>query len=305
MPAAAAPAAARPSASAAPFALWRRAHFTDRLYVAWFAGLGALVAWQRPDGWPMLVGLHVAALALIAALVAGAGRVPAAHAWYPLLMPLATFPEVARLNLMLVGGWRDAPLLAFEAWLFPEPPTAWLPRVTPVVLAELFRAGYLSYFILLLIVAGRFWRRGEEAPFRGVIAASVLAYLLCYVVFLAWPMEGPAHTLRHLPAPPTAGGPLRDLVLFVQQAGVHGNAFPSAHVAGALPPLVFAWRASRRLGIVLAGLIVLMGLGAVHDGYHYASDVVAGAVVGLAAAAIVLAAQHSPTWARRLKLPAA
>jgi membrane-associated phospholipid phosphatase len=305
MPAAAAPVAARPSALAAPITLWRRAHFTDRLYAGWFAGLGVLVAWQRVDGWPLLVGLHAAAIALIALLVAGAGRVPAAHAWYPLLVPLATFPEIARLNLMLVSTWQDAPLLAFEAWLFPEPPTAWLPRVTPVAVAELFRAGYLSYFVLLLIVAARFWRRREEAPFRGVIAASVLAYLLCYVVFLAWPMEGPAHTLRHLAADPIAGGPLRDLVLFVQRAGVHGNAFPSAHVAGALPPLVFAWRASRRAGTILAGLIVLMGLGAVHDGYHYASDVVAGAIVGGAAAAIVLAAQHTPVWARRLNLPAA
>jgi membrane-associated phospholipid phosphatase len=304
MPAAVTPAAARP-ASAAPAALWRRAHCTDRLYVAWFAGLGALVVWYRVDGWPLLAGLHAAAIALIALLVAGAGRAPAAHAWYPLLLPLATFPEVARLNLMIVPAWQDAPLLAFEAWLFPEPPTVWLPRVTPVAVAELFRAGYLSYFVLLLIVAARFRRRREEAPFRGVVAASVLAYLLCYVVFLIWPMEGPAHTLRHLGAEPIAGGPLRDLVLFVQRAGVHGNAFPSAHVAGALPPLVFAWRASRRLGLALAALVVLMGLGAVHDGYHYASDVAAGAIVGAAAAALVLAAQHSPAWARRLNLPAA
>ena len=303
MPAAAhAPAATRPTS---PATLWRRAQFTDRLYLAWFAGLAVLVAWQRVEGWPVLVGLHIAAVALIAGLVAGAGRLPAAHAWYPLLVPLVTFPEAARLNLMIVPAWQDAPLLAFEAWLFPEPPTAWLPRVTPVVVAELFRAGYLSYFVLLLIVAARFWRRREEAAFRGVIAASVLAYLVCYVVFLAWPMEGPAHTLRHLAAEPIAGGPLRDLVVFVQRAGVHGNAFPSAHVAGALPPLVFAWRASRRLGTVLAALITLMGFGAVHDGYHYASDVVAGAVVGAAAAAIVLAAQHAPAWARRLNLPAA
>lgn len=282
--------------------LWRRAHFTDRLYVAWFLGLGALIAWCRVDGWPTLVALHVAAVAVIAALVAGAGRLPAAHAWYPLLVPLATFPEVARLNLMIVGAWQDAPLLALEGWLFPQPPTVWLPRVTPPALAEVFRAGYLSYFLLLLTVAGLFrWRRAE-APFRGVIAASVLAYLACYVVFLAWPMEGPAHTLRHV-AVPIAGGPLRELVVFVQQAGVHGNAFPSAHVAGALPPLVFAWRCAPRLGPVLAGLIVLMGLGAVHDGYHYASDVVAGAVVGTAAAAVVLAAQRSAAWSRRLGLP--
>ena len=217
-------------------------------------------------------------------------------------MPLVTFPEIATLNLLLVDAWRDAPLLALEASLFPEPPIVWMRRVTPPAVAELFQAGYLSYFLFLVAVAGTLRRRGEEAAFRGVIAASVLAYLACYVVFLACPMEGPAHTLRHLSLPPVAGGPLHDLVLLVQKAGVHGNAFPSAHVAGAVPPLVFACRHLPRLGAILAVLIVLMGLGAVYDGYHYASDIVAGFVVGGAAAASVMAVQQSPAWSRRFNL---
>ena len=73
---------------------------------------------------------------------------------------------------------------------------------------------------------------------------------------------------------------------------MHGNAFPSAHVAGALPPLIFAWRHAPRLGAVVTLLVALMGLGAVYDGYHYASDVVAGVAVGAAAAAIVMAVQR-------------
>lgn len=287
-------------------AFWRRAEFTDRQYLGYFLVLGLLVVLlrHRVAGWPALLALHAAGLAFVAAMVSGARRCPAIHAWYPLLMPLVTFPEIATLNLLLVDTWCDAPLLAFEAWLFPEPPVAWLRRVTPPVVAEIFQAGYLSYFLFLAAVAGVLRHRGQEAAFRGVIAASVLAYLACYVVFLAYPMEGPAHTLRHLSLPPVAGGPLHDLVLFVQKAGVHGNAFPSAHVAGAVPPLVFACRHLPRLGAILAVLIVLMGFGAVYDGYHYASDIVAGFVVGGAAAVGVMAIQRSPAWSRRLNLPA-
>jgi membrane-associated phospholipid phosphatase len=309
MSAAPIPVPTRPAHLALLTGLWQQAQFTDRLYVVYFVGLGALIWLQRHrvDGWPLLLALHVGVLALIGALVAGAGAgprgLPAAQAWYPLLMPLVTFPEIAGLNLMLVDGWRDAPLLAFEAWLFPEPPLLWLRRVTPAALAELFQAGYLSYFLFLIVVAAALRRRSAEAGFRGVIAASVLAYLACYVVFVACPMEGPAHTMRHLSVPPAAGGPFYDLVRLVQRAGVHGNAFPSAHVAGAVPPLIFAWRYAPRLGACLTPLIVLMGLGAVYDGYHYVSDVLAGLVVGGAAAAVVLAAQQSPAWARRLRLP--
>ena len=230
---------------------------------------------------------------------------PAAHDWYPLLMPIVTFPAVARVNLLLVDAWRDPHLLAFEGWLFAEPPTIWLRRVTSPLAAEAFQLGYLSYFLLLLIVAGLLRRRGRDAAFRGVIAASVLAYLTCYAVFVLYPMEGPAHTLRHLATEPIAGGPFHAVVLFVQKAGVHGNAFPSAHVAGALPPVLFAWRFAPRLAAGLTPLVVLMGLGAVYDGYHYASDVAAGMVVGSAAAVLVMAAQASPIWStRRLNIAA-
>jgi membrane-associated phospholipid phosphatase len=285
--------------------LWRRAAFVDRLYVSYFVILSALVVLQRRsiEDWPSFLALHVAGLGVVAAAVQASQRLSWAHAWYPVLMPLVTFPEIARLNLMFADGWRDAPLLAAEAWLFPENPTFWLRRMAPPLVAELFQIGYLSYFLLLLIVAGVLRRRGQEAPFHGVIAASVLAYLLCYVVFLAVPMEGPVHTLRQLSGPPPFDGPFHALVRLVQRAGVHGNAFPSAHVAGALPPVVFAWRHAPRLGAVMTLLAALMGLGAVYDGYHYASDVVAGVAVGAAAAAFVMAIQRSPVWARRFRLP--
>ena len=64
------------------------------------------------------------------------------------------------------------------------------------------------------------------------MAATVLGYLTCYVIFLTFPTEGPAHTLRHLHTQPLPDGPLRSAVVFVQRAGTHGNAFPSAHVVG-------------------------------------------------------------------------
>ncbi|MEO5819989.1 MAG: hypothetical protein ABIT71_05745, partial [Vicinamibacteraceae bacterium] len=75
-----------------PAGLWHRAQFVDRLYIGYFVGLGALVVLQRHaiPGWPAFLALHAAGLGVVAGLVAVSRRLPWAHAWYPLLMPLAT-----------------------------------------------------------------------------------------------------------------------------------------------------------------------------------------------------------------------
>jgi membrane-associated phospholipid phosphatase len=113
--------------------------------------------------------------------------------------------------------------------------------------------------------------------------------MCCYAVFILFPTEGPAHTLAtfHDFALP-GGGPFHWIVGLIQKnAGVHGNAFPSAHVAGGVVALYFAWRKLPKLGVALTPLVALLCVGAVYDHYHYVSDVVAGATVGLLAAVVV------------------
>lgn len=274
------------------------------MYLAYFVGVGLLILLlrHRVPGWPAVLALHLVSTALVLWLVLNARRFPTAHAWYPLAAPILTFEEVAQLNFLFVDGWRDHYLLAFEAWLFPEPPTVWLSHFASPLVTEVLQLGYFSYFLLLMIVGGVLYRRADQAPFFGVMAASVLSYMLCYAVFVTFPAEGPAHTLRHLHTVPLTGGPFHWMVSFIQQAGVHGNAFPAAHVAGPVAALVFAWRYAPRLAAWLTSLAVLLCIAAVYDRYHYASDVFAGIPVGAAAACFVIFAQARPHWARRLNI---
>jgi membrane-associated phospholipid phosphatase len=51
---------------------------------------------------------------------------------------------------------------------------------------------------------------------------------------------------------------------------------------------MFAWRYAPRLAAWLTPLVVLLCFGAVYDGYHYASDVIAGVVVGIVVAAVMM-----------------
>ena len=81
--------------------------------------------------------------------------------------------------------------------------------------------------------------------------------------------------------PPADGGPFHSLVRLIQgHAGVHGNAFPSAHIMLAFAVLVFTFRYLPRLAPWLLICVLLMSVGAVYDGYHYALDVARGRPAG-------------------------
>ena len=272
--------------------------FTDRLYLSYFASLtvAIVVLWHRVPGWEAYVTLHALLVALILTLASWSRRLPHAHAWYPLLLPIIAFPEAAQLRDLFVDEWRDGFLLAIEAAVFSEPPTVWLGRFTSTLVSEVLQAGYLSYFLFLPIVAAVLYPRADKTPFFDVMAATTLGYLTCYVIFLTFPTEGPAHTLRHLHTQPLPDGPLRSAVMFVQRAGTHGNAFPSAHVVGAVVPVIFAWRHVPKLVPWLLPLLALMGVGAVYDRYHYASDIIAGAVIGVTCAVFVVIVQPNQGW---------
>lgn len=279
--------------------MWRRTGIADRLFLFYFTALGLLIVVlrHRVPGWAAFVALHIAAVTVILALVRNRERWPWLHAWYPLLMPLVTFHEVARLNFLMVDAWHDAHILAFEAAIFPQPPTLWLGQFASPLVTEVLQAGYLSYYLMLPIIGGALYARVDKKPFSDLMSSTALAYMMCYVVFIVFPTEGPAHTLRHLHEHPLPGGVFHALVNLVQRAGVHGNAFPSAHVAGAIVAVVFAWRYVAALARPLTILVVLMAIAAVYDRYHYASDVAGGALVALLALILTSAmTQWRPAW---------
>ena len=272
----------------------RDANLTDRIYVF---SLVIITPWllisQRVENRWWLAGINVACVMLIRALQWWSGRSPIGeflHDWYPLGMFILCFEEVSRLSFLVRYGWQDHYILAIESRLFSLPPTVWLGQHGSWMLTEILEIGYFSYFVLLMIVGGTLYARQDKLPFRQVMGATVLAYLMCYVVFILVPTEGPAHTLaaqHNFPLP--GGGPFHWMVQVIQSnAGVHGNAFPSAHVAGGVVSLFFACKYIPRLGLALTPLVFLLCIGAVYDRYHYVSDVIAGIVVGVIASWIIV-----------------
>ena len=277
-------------------------NFTDRLYFfsLFFASVGLLLRPSRVSNWMAWLLVNCICLIVLGLLVRNRQHSPTwefLHDWYPVVMFVVCFEEVSHLSFLLRNAWQDYHLLQFEAWLFPVPPTVWLGHMGSPLVTELMELGYFSYFVLFLIVGGVLHRRRDKRAFRQLTDATVLSYLICYTVFVLFPTQGPAFTLAtqhnfQLPG----GGPFHWAVILIQaNAGVHGNAFPSAHVAGAVVALILAWRHAPKLGFWLTPLLILLCLAAVYDRYHYLSDVLAGVVAAVIPVALITAIDRVPS----------
>lgn len=276
-------------------------NLTDRIYVAVHLALTALVCAraQHLTHWPWYVVWNALAIAAIIVLTRkqhDGAYWEFAHDWLPAVFFITVFEAVSFLSLALRGEWQNPHLIAFEAALFAIPPAVWLQRHPALWLTELLEFGYFSFYLLYPAVAGVLWgwrRRPRFAGgFRRMTDALSVGYIICYATYLLFPTRSPSHNVGLAAAisPAQAAGPFHFLVRLIQgRAGVHGNAFPSSHVMLACVVLVFSFRYFPRVAPWLLICVLLMCVGAVYDGYHYAIDVLAGALLGLAVGGVFVA----------------
>lgn len=303
-----APVALRPPARTAPVAPADRAggRSIDRLFGLYALASGtALLFPHRPDAWPLLLMLHLALAAVtlrvgpIAAPLDAIGRrwpraARVLSDWYPLLLIPALYGELAVLNrAVYASGYFDPLILAAEQAIFGGQPSQALAVAVPsLFVSELLHGAYLSYYPLIYAPPLLLYLAGRLDAFRRVAFAVMLTFFLHYLVFIYFPVQGPRY-LFAAPVGEAAQGPLYHLAHAILEAGSsQGAAFPSSHVAVAVVQTLVAGRLLPRLFPVLTLLTVGLGLGTVYGGFHYATDAVAGLVLGLALAAAAPAIQR-------------
>ena len=278
-------------------------NLTDRIYLAVHLGLTVVVCARYPyvAHWWWYAGWNAIAIATIGYLSRNQQEGSLwefAHDWLPAIFFITVFEEVSFLSLALRGAWQNAHLIAWESVLFALPPTEWLHRYSSPWLAELLEFGYLSFYPLYPVVAGVLWAWRRRAfcagAFRRLTDGLSVGYAVCYATYLLFPTRSPSHNVGVQAAASTqSGGPFHYLVQMIQgSAGVHGNAFPSAHIMLAFTVLVFVLRYFPRVAPWVMVCVLLMCVGAVYDGYHYAVDVLAGALLGTVVGATFLAGRH-------------
>lgn len=257
------------------------AYFTFFVALAWVRGLD-------PTRRMRATTIGAAGLGLTLAAVVSGDYMPAPASsilrdWLPAPLMLMAYWQAgqffvqpsARLQSMLedldrrwMGSLRESPLkgppgayLEF-AYLFCYP-------VVPLALAAL-------YFARLGAFAGEFW--------RVVLPASYLCYAMV-PFFQTLPPRVREEERAFGPAP----GMLRGFNLFIlRRASIHANTFPSAHVAASLAAALAVLRHLPWAGAVFLWIAASIAAGAVLRRYHFALDIVVGALV--AAVSFFLAA---------------
>jgi membrane-associated phospholipid phosphatase len=201
--------------------------------------------------------------------------------WYPHLYFLFCFEELARLVHLVQPGWQDAKLIAFDHWLTGVNPSLWLERFAHPALNEFMEFSYFSYFLFLLILGGILYHRREWESYWAVMTYSAIGYSLGYIIAMLFPVQSPWFTLAGMWHGELAGGPFTALINLIEKCGrVHGAAFPSQHVAGAVAALWGAWRHRRWVFWVFLPSVLCMCVSTVYVRNHYVADVFGGMVTG-------------------------
>lgn len=271
--------------------LWRRSTPLDRLIAGYVVAFAiAMATLGRDDSaWLGLVIAHAAILVGICLLVwfwhdQHNGVAGFLRHLYPILLYSLFYRELESADFWVFPDFFDATLVAFERSIFGVDPNVWLIKVQTAWANEIMMLGYFSYYFLIPVVALPLFLRGRLEDLRGLLYGTTLAFVMSYIGFVLFPVEGPRYYFSEHFREPLQGWLFVPAVRYVIDNGaIHGGCMPSSHVAVALVALFWARRSLPLLGSILTPFVFVLILATVWGRFHYATDAVVGIIVGAVA----------------------
>lgn len=250
-------------------------------YLAVVTVVAAVRLYPRPNFWWLLLAHGLFLLLLVLLARPGLGRAGRTiRELYPLFLLPGLYSELDLLNAGSVVAW-DGMVQRWELLVFgSQISREWWQRMPSTFWSALLHAAYLSYYAIVSAPALYLAWRGELASVRQFVLAVMVTFVLCYLVFIFFPVAGPYYTF---PLPPewfTDNGPARLVYAALASGSSYGAAFPSSHVAAAVAATITATRISPRIGLLLIPATTLLTIGVVYCQMHYGVDALAGLAVG-------------------------
>ncbi len=262
----------------------------DRLLLA-YVGFVTVVILIRgsivANGTVWLLVMHAFFAALLI-LCAGPGRerpfARLVHDFYPLLMLLPFYSEVGVLNAQV--GWdavlaHDRIVQGWEARLFGgQVSYEWIRRAPSVFWSGVLHLAYFAYYVVVVLAPILLGLKGQRDGARHVMHATMVAFVICYVWFVLYPVAGPNYSFPHPTGPVREVWSARLVYNTLAQGSSFGAAFPSSHVGATVAATLATLGEWPLLGWVCAVLSALLAVGTVYCQMHYAVDATAGLMVG-------------------------
>ncbi|HEX2636011.1 MAG TPA: phosphatase PAP2 family protein [Gemmatimonadales bacterium] len=235
----------------------------------------------QPECWWVASANVLAAVLIVLLTRPGQGRTSRAiREIYPLLLLPVLYGELDVIN-RAGAAVHDAIVQHWELALFgTQVSREWWQAAPSVLWSTVFHAAYFSYYFVVSVPAFWFLARGNLPAVRRFVLAVMTTFVVCYLVFVFFPVAGPYYAFPH-PAAWFLDNPAARLVYRTLERGSsYGAAFPSSHVAATVAAAIAAAQGSRRLGLILLVPTVLLTVGVVYCQMHYAVDALAGLAVG-------------------------
>jgi membrane-associated phospholipid phosphatase len=250
-------------------------------YLAVVTAVAVYRAPGQPECWWVAAANALAAMLILLLTRPGLGRTGrTVREIYPLLLLPVLYGELDVLNRAGVAV-HDAVVQHWELALFgSQVSREWWQAAPSVLWSTVFHAAYFSYYFVVSVPAFWFLARGNMPAVRRFVLAVMTTFVVCYLVFVFFPVAGPYYAFPH-PAAWFLDNPAARLVYRTLERGSsYGAAFPSSHVAATVAAAIAAAQGSRRLGLILLVPTVLLTVGVVYCQMHYAVDALAGLAVG-------------------------
>src|SRR5688572_23419079 len=245
-----------------------RATAIDRWTVGYAVVAAAVVAargLEPPAPLFMVTSAGVIGLVLLMPIVRRAGAAGRSFGdWYPLIIVVALYSAVGTINAAR-GQAYDAIVQSWDQALFGfQPSHDWIRRAAAPWLAWPLHLGYLAYYPIVVLAPGALGVTGRRESMQRVLAQIMVAFYVCYVAFLLFPVAGPRYVFPPADNAATATAVARGATWLLDAFAAWGTAFPSSHVAATVTAVAAAFRESRALGWVLLPPALLLIAGAVY-----------------------------------------
>jgi membrane-associated phospholipid phosphatase len=250
-------------------------------YLGVVSVVAALRVATQPECW-WLLGAHALFLVFLFFLTKpGHGVVGRTfRELYPLFLLPALYSELDVLNAAS-GPVYDRTIQHWEMLVFGmQVSREWWQRAPSELWSAVLHTAYLSYYLIIAAPALYYAWRGDLAAVRRFVLVVISTFVLCYLVFIFFPVAGPYYMFPRPAQWFTDNLPARLVYQALATGSSYGAAFPSSHVAAAVAATLTAARVSRRLGLLLSVPTLLLTVGVVYCQMHYGVDALAGLAVG-------------------------